>query len=424
MTVPVVSPRDALDGAQAADAPTWRRARALFSLDERSIRMDATTVGAKLEAAGLDESVCEAEFPDVRRAIAPGYGCDPDEIVVTHSTTDSIRRIVEGLDFEPGDEIVTTNHEHYGTLAPLALLRNRRGVVVKQIELPIGNDQRAEDYVARFEAGLTPRTKLMIFSSPTATTGTLLPIRDLAELAQAHGVPTVVDGAHLVGMMASDFHRLGVDFLAGSGYKWQFGPAGSGLLYIRNKVLAEHNPLPLAPFWPVGSILYPLAGALPARTSTRVPSYDIAEHVQNIGSASVERVMRYRAACAIWDDIGRDRIEHHVVGLATRLKQRIAEIWGEQALLSPLDDVRLRSGLTAFCPFRRAGSAADATCFRTFETTLATKYGVVVKYTRYREPRDMVPRHAIRVATRIFHDDDDVDHAVEAMATLAEQMER
>jgi isopenicillin-N epimerase len=159
-------------------------ARSLFALDGALVHMDATTAEARLREVGAgDEPICEAEFPDVRRAIAPGFGCDGDEIVVTHSTTDSISRIFGGLELGAGDEVLTTNHEHYGGMAPLALLRDRRGVLIRQVEAPIGNGQRAEDYIDVFAAAVTPRTRVLFFSAPTATTGTMLPVRMLARLA-------------------------------------------------------------------------------------------------------------------------------------------------------------------------------------------------------------------------------------------------
>ncbi|MQA05810.1 MAG: aminotransferase class V-fold PLP-dependent enzyme [Streptosporangiales bacterium] len=75
----------------------------------------------------------------------------------------------------------------------------------------------------------------MLFSAPTYKTGTMLPIKMLAELAQEHGLITVVDGARVPGMFAFGYRALGIDFFAGSCAKWQCGPAGTGVIYMRNK---------------------------------------------------------------------------------------------------------------------------------------------------------------------------------------------
>src|SRR5262249_10871461 len=156
----------------------------------------------------------------------------------------------------PGDEILTSNHEHFAGRAALAIARDRRRIVIREVVLPVGNDQCAEMYVDRFSRGITPRTRVLFFSSPTATTGTLLPIRMLAELGQRHGLIIVVDAAHIPGMIHCSFRETGVDFLAGSGNKWQCAPAGTGILYVRNRVSPNYNPLPLTEFWPVISVWY------------------------------------------------------------------------------------------------------------------------------------------------------------------------
>jgi isopenicillin-N epimerase len=397
--------------------------RPLFALNDALVHMDATTAEARLREVGAgDEPICQAEFPDVRWAVAPGFGCDGDEIVVTHSTTDSICKILGGLDLGAGDEVLTTNHEHYGSMAPLAILRDRRGVVIRQVEVPVGNGHCAEAYVDLFASAVTARTKVLLFSAPTATTGTMLPVRMLARLAQENGLISVVDGAHIPGMLDVSFHELGVDFLAGSGYKWQYGPPGTGLLYIRNKVLPRHNPRPLAEFWPIVSIWYPLEGGLPPRTTNEKPTYDISEYIQNGGSASVARMQAFRQACETWDRIGRDVIERHVLGLSAHVKERIAAHWGDTALFSPYDDTRLCSALTAFNPFRRTDDVHDEMLFKTFVALLRRNYNLVAKYTRFFVPGDRTPQHAIRISTRVFHSHADVGHAMDAMTELAAKM--
>src|SRR5919198_673053 len=155
-----------------------------------------------------------------------------------------------GIAQAAGDEVLTPTHEHPAVNTPLALLHNRRGVVTRRVALPVGDTQRAEDYVALFEAAITPRTKVLLFSAPDFRTGTMLPIRMLAELAQRHGLISVCDGAHVPGLFAFPYRELGVDFLAGSGGKWQCGPARTGVLYLRNKVLPAFNPNALPEFWP------------------------------------------------------------------------------------------------------------------------------------------------------------------------------
>lgn len=85
------------------------------------------------------------------------------------------------------------------------------------------------------EAAITPHTKVLEWAAVTFTTGTTMPTRPLAELVHRHGLITLVNGPHLPGQFAFNVHGLGIDFLSGSGSKYQCGPMGTGILYARNK---------------------------------------------------------------------------------------------------------------------------------------------------------------------------------------------
>jgi selenocysteine lyase/cysteine desulfurase len=331
--------------------------------------------------------------------------------------------VLAGLNLAAGDEIVTTNHEHPAVNTPLAILHNRRGVVIRRVAMPIGNRQRAEDYVGLFEAAITPRTRVLLFSAPIFRTGTMLPIRMLAELAQRHGIVSVVDGAHVPGLFAYSYRTLGVDFLAGSGAKWQCGPARTGLLYLRNKVLPAYNPNPLPEFWPTisSSQAYPDAG-LPARTTTSVPSYDIGALLQDQGNPSLAQITGLLTACQLWDRLGRQRIQDYALGLARRLKQRIAERWGIDALYCPVDDTRLHSALTAFNPFATTTDVLDPTKAATFVTRLHDEYHITVRTTIVPVVGAPAAHNPIRVSTHLFHNTHDVDRFVDSAWRLSRAM--
>lgn len=395
-----------------------------FALRGEALHMDAGMVGVQLRGPlEHDEPICST-FAEARQAIAPGFGCDPSELVITHGTTDALSRIIAGLDLCAGDEVLTTNHEHHGSLAPLALARDRRGIVIKKITLPVGDDHCAEDYLSLCAAAFTKRTKVLLFSAPTSTIGVTLPVAGLTRLAQDHGCVSIVDGAHIPGMLHYNFEETGADFLAGSGTKWQCGPAGTGIMYVRNRVLPRFNPRPLPVFWPVISIWYPLEGGLPPRGTGSSPAYDIAEYLQTCGSASLLRVQGFQRACETWDRIGRTRIERYLLGLSFYLKERIVEVWGGEALFSPRHDPRLASAISAFNPFGTAPAARDEEKFRTFVARLEAEWQVVVRYTKFNVGDSPEMRFAIRVAIRPFHRRPDVDRLITSMTELCAAMAR
>lgn len=416
----------------ANDGESWRH---LFVLDRDPLFMNIGTVGSPprevLRAMEAETELVARQalaryddvFPDIRGRAAAGYGCDVDELWISSNTSDGLGTVLNGLALGEGDEVLTTNQEHAGTNTPLAILRNRRGVVTRRVALPVGENQRAEDYVALFEAAITSRTKVMVFSAPSYRSGTMLPIRMLAELAQRHGLTTVVDAAHVPGMFAYSFRELGVDFLAGSGAKWQCGPARTGVLYLRNKVLPAFNPNPLPEFWPTitSTSDYPEAG-LPPRTGDATASYDIAALLQNVGNASLVNMAGFDAALQMWDRLGRQNIQNYSIGLANRLKAGVVERWGAGALYSPRSDPRLLCAMTTFNPWVRPADVLDHDKVTTFVTRMHDEYHITIRNTTCPVVGSATPHYPLRISTHLFHNRRDVDRVLDACWRLSRAM--
>jgi selenocysteine lyase/cysteine desulfurase len=159
----------------------------------------------------------------LRERVASTLGCGADELALTTCTTDGVNTVLRALDLGPGDEVLTSDEEHPGLLAPLAAARARAGVelnVVPFDELP---------------GAVTARTRLVAASHVSWVTGREL---DAAALAAA-GAPVLLDGAQGLGAVPVDVRALGCDFYAASGQKWLCGPNGIGYLYVRASRVAE-----------------------------------------------------------------------------------------------------------------------------------------------------------------------------------------
>ena len=120
----------------------------------------------------------------MREEIAPGFGANGDEIVLTTNTTDGMCMSLNGLDWSAGDEIISTNMEHPGGNGPMAHVAARKGVIIRRALLPVGADAQPQDFLAAFAAQLTPKTKAICFSHIPYLTGALLPAKALCAWAQ------------------------------------------------------------------------------------------------------------------------------------------------------------------------------------------------------------------------------------------------
>lgn len=159
----------------------------------------------------------------VRAGYAAVLGCDPADVALTGSTTDGVNTVIGGLDLQPGDEVVTSDQEHPGLLAPLARARRRHGISIKVA--PFGD----------LAAAVSKATRLVACSHVSWVGGEVVDVPALL----ATGVPVLLDAAQALGAIPLDVHALGVDYYAGSGQKWLCGPEGSGCLFVRPERLDD-----------------------------------------------------------------------------------------------------------------------------------------------------------------------------------------
>jgi selenocysteine lyase/cysteine desulfurase len=182
-------------------------------------------IAAELEGGrcGMDYMKSVRELAgELRQSYARVLGADPADVALTGSTTDGVNTILSGLDLREGDEIVTSDEEHPGLLAPLGRLKR------KQISVRVVPFAAIADAVGQ-------STRLVAVSHVSWVSGQVV---DCAAL-RATGIPFLLDGAQGIGAVPVDVDALGCAFYAGSGQKWLCGPEGSGALYVRRDQLDQ-----------------------------------------------------------------------------------------------------------------------------------------------------------------------------------------
>ena len=175
--------------------------------------------------------------PDLRSRLARVFGAGEDEVALTHSTSEGISIVAWSLDWSIGDEVVISNTEHPANVIPWYVLRDRFGIVIREIDLSPGTDLLAE-----VRRQLSPKTRIVSLSHVSRNNGRTLRTEDsarLAELLRSRGVRYHLDGAQGPGCVATDFAALGCDCYSTCGHKWLLGPKGTGALFVRRAVLDE-----------------------------------------------------------------------------------------------------------------------------------------------------------------------------------------
>lgn len=172
---------------------------------------------------------------EIRAAHAAMLGCDASEVALTHNTTDGMNLVTLGVNWQPGDEAITTNLEHAGALFPLYAARERFGITIKIADVL----NRPEEAAAVIAGMITSRTRLISLSHVSYITGAVLPVKEICEAAHRHGILVLVDGAQSFGAIPVNVKELGVDFYAVTGQKWLCGPEGTGALYGSQAAISQ-----------------------------------------------------------------------------------------------------------------------------------------------------------------------------------------
>lgn len=337
------------------------------------------------------------------REVAGFIGALPEELTFTASATAAMSLLAAGLDFVADDEILTTTHEHAGGIYPWLLAAKRRGLKVVQVPLPtpLPHPQHVID---AFAATMGSRTRLVSFSHVQYTDGSVLPARELCDLARSHDALSVVDGAQALGMLPVNVREIGCDFYVANFHKWLNGPAGTGVLYLRDA--ARHR------VWP-----------------SVVGGHDEWDALDRFGVATTRPEADYRAA---WPAALRKYAYdfHHLGPLylsalpaidfqrqigGARVAARIRELaWYLRLELQTITGVRI---LTASHPALWAGIVSfqvPGIDSRELATQLREAHGVAVAAIRHGTAFD-----ALRAATHIYNAHDEIDRLINALRRLA-----
>ncbi len=232
-----------------------------------------------------------------RELLASLLHCDPGEIALTHSTTDGVNVVLGGLDLRRGDEVLTSDEEHPGLLAPLAAARRRAGIEIRQAPF------------AELANAVTSDTRLVATSHVSWVNGQVVD----SDALVASGVPVLLDGAQGIGALPTDVKELGCAFYAASGQKWLCGPDGTGCLYVDSAKLEEIDarwlgyPTLEDPSDPMGSPLHPDARRL------------------DLGFIGGPAAAWSLASLELFADAGWGEVHERAAALAGRLADMLAE---------------------------------------------------------------------------------------------------
>lgn len=249
----------------------------------------------------------EAARDSVRRFINAGRR---EEIVFVRGTTEAINLVAAsyGQRFKPGDEILITGMEHHSNIVPWQLLCERSGAVLRVAAINDAGELDMESYGQQ----LGPHTRLVAITHVSNALGTINPVREMIDLAHAHGAVVLVDGAQAAPHLAVDVQALDCDFYAFSGHKL-YGPTGTGVLYGKAALLDAMPP------WQGG-------GDMIRQVSFARSTWNDLPYKFEAGTPNIAGGIALGTAIGYLESIGLDAIAAHEDALLRQAMARAADV--------------------------------------------------------------------------------------------------
>ncbi|MFB5610113.1 MAG: aminotransferase class V-fold PLP-dependent enzyme [Nitrosarchaeum sp.] len=176
------------------------------------------------------ESIVNEKLRTIRKTIAKIISCQPDEIVLTQSTTDGINIVANGMSFDSKSNIIIRGmtHEHHANFYPWIKLKEK--ISIKSLSIDKDGFFKLDD----LESNIDNDTKLVALSHALYNTGSILPIEEITKVLSDR-VPFFIDGAQTVGCIDVNISKMKCNFMSFNGSKWLCGPMGTGLFYCNRK---------------------------------------------------------------------------------------------------------------------------------------------------------------------------------------------
>ncbi len=175
----------------------------------------------------------EGRLDAARGEVARFVGADAAELAFVPNATSAVNAVLRSFPFQPGDEILVTDHGYNAcnNIATECAARSGAKVVVAHLPFPIASPEQALDAIL---SSITSQTRLVLVDHVTSPTALVLPVAEIIRELEPRGIAVLVDGAHAPGMLPLEVGALRPSFYTGNLHKWVCAPRGTGFLFARS----------------------------------------------------------------------------------------------------------------------------------------------------------------------------------------------
>lgn len=327
----------------------------------------------------------QQEFEATRTKVATSLNAHPDEILLGENATIGINIVANGINWQPGDNVILSTHEHPGNRIPWYNLIRRYGVELRFLN--ISNDPA--QMLAELPDLIDQRTRVISLSHVSRRTGVRLPACEITEIAHAHDVPILFDGAQSYGAIPVDVAQIGCDFYTFSGHKYIMAPQGTGGCFVRRDRIDW-----LQPSW-IGSHSqkdFDLVGGLTLLEEAKRFEF---------GTRNLADQAGFGKALEIWQAIGWPTVFATIAAYTDRLKAALLEV-PEVVLETPIPYDQSAGIVTFSLPGFTTGGIS---------TSLMEHERILVSALEH-------DTSLVRVSTHVFNTDEEINRLIRGIKRI------
>ncbi|HQO75937.1 MAG TPA: aminotransferase class V-fold PLP-dependent enzyme [Candidatus Saccharicenans sp.] len=386
---------------ETGDEKFWRQVRQEFMLDPQMTFFNTGTLGAmprrvfdrvvdhlrlcaekiaEWDYYGADWIAGYQPWTEIRGKVARLINSEVTEVALTENATAGMNYISNGLDLQPGDEVLGTDQEHPGGECGWKLKAKRCGLAYRQLALgkPI---QSPGEVIETLTRAMGPRTRVIAIPHIVTGSGAVLPVKEICAEAARRGVFTVIDGAQTAGQIKIDVRELGCDAYYGSLHKWLCAPAGNGFLYLKKEKAPR-----------VWTTL----------ASTQWDNHeDDGFRLSQRGTGNLSLLVGLDEALDFHFELGPERVYNRIKSLGDYLRMRLKEIPGIK-IFTPLES-SMTAGITVYNIEGLTGDFIQDELWRRGRL----------------RPRSMGDIYGVRQSTHIYNSFEEIDRTISILKELA-----
>src|SRR5580700_11111423 len=178
----------------------------------------------------------------LRQSLARLAGTSPEEIAINRNSTEALNTVIFGLPLKAGDEVLGCKFDYPNMMNAWRQRQERDGIVYKQIDFSFPMEDN-DAIVKAYEQAITPRTRLIHVTHMINWVGQTLPVAKIADMAHAHNIEVIADGAHSFGLMDFKIPDLHCDYFGTSLHKFLSAPIGTGMMWVKADKIEKLWPL-------------------------------------------------------------------------------------------------------------------------------------------------------------------------------------